>query len=95
MEWISTALGDALETAPAALDVSVLVHVTSRRGGTADRPRSVSPLSMVSMIEFPAVQVVGGRPDFSTLLREEAEGTTGRMSVTGAFLGGRHVQELC
>ncbi|EMD32363.1 hypothetical protein CERSUDRAFT_118730 [Gelatoporia subvermispora B] len=93
MEWISTALGDALEAAPPELDVSVMVHITSRPGGTSGRPRSVSPMSMISMIEFPSVQVVGGRPDFQVLLKEEAETTSGRMSVT--VCGSQAIARAC
>jgi len=94
MEWISRALGDALETAPASLDISVLVHVTARSSLAGHgRPGSISPLSMISMIEFPSVQVVSGRPDFQTLLREEAEGTVGRMSVT--VCGSQAIARAC
>ncbi|OCH91755.1 iron reductase [Obba rivulosa] len=93
MEWISTALGDALEAAPSSLDISVLVHITARSSTSDGRPRSISPLSMISMIEFPSVQVVSGRPDFEILLKEEAEVTSGRMSVT--VCGSQAIASAC
>jgi len=83
--WISETLASALKTVPSTLSISIRIFVTSRGPASAVRQRD-------DLFPYPgtdegfgrsAVHVTeGSRPDFRTLLQEQADLTTGRMSVS-------------
>ena len=39
-----------------------------------------------SILSFPSVKVEEGRPDLTTIMREEVEVATGRMAISGEWL---------
>ncbi len=98
MEWISDALSKALELAPSNVEINIRVFVTAQNAQPLTNEGSwtedesihssegVSPVTKTkpsSLLSFPAVQLAHGRPDLSSMLREEVEANTGRLSVTG------------
>lgn len=101
MEWISHALSKALELAPSNVEISIRIFVTAQNAESLAREGSwaedesihssegASPAAKTkpsSLLSFPAVQLAHGRPDLSSMLREEVEANTGRLSVTGTCL---------
>ncbi|OSC98884.1 iron reductase [Trametes coccinea BRFM310] len=97
MEWISKVLVKALSLAPADIDISVRIFITARSGQSLANATSLdddkesahssegtapSKSRPPSLLNFPVVQVAHGRPDLPSLLREEVEANTGRLSVT-------------
>ncbi|OSC98885.1 iron reductase [Trametes coccinea BRFM310] len=108
IDWISKTLGKALELAPAGIEISIRIFVTSGNGmtlyqtqtvGEDDSVGSISEGTAVgrsrppSLLDFSAVQVIQGRPDLSSILREEVEAADGRLSVT--VCGSQGVASAC
>ncbi|KAI0828502.1 iron reductase [Trametes gibbosa] len=108
IEWISQALSRALELAPATIDITVRIYVTSPNGQSVPRDSSwaeeeslhssenASPATKTrpsSLLNFQAVQVSSGRPDLTALLHEQIEGTSGRLSVT--VCGSQGIARAC
>ncbi|CDO76208.1 hypothetical protein BN946_scf184819.g8 [Trametes cinnabarina] len=99
VDWISHTLGKALGLAPAGIDISIRIFVTSGNGaalhqsqalGEDDSVKSVSEGTVVgksrppSLLDYPAVQMTNGRPELAAILQEEVDASDGRLSVTGA-----------
>jgi hypothetical protein len=96
--WISDTLTEALKLAPATLSISIRIFITrsdalstvrqwddNSESHESDSEKEKS--RPTSLLEDPAVNVTGGfRPDFNTLLQEEADTANGRMSVSGMSL---------
>ncbi|KAI0710554.1 ferric reductase NAD binding domain-containing protein [Earliella scabrosa] len=54
---------------------------------------SIRKIRPWSLLDFPAVQVVQGRPDLPALLKEEIDASTGRLSVT--VCGSQGIARVC
>ncbi len=99
LDWISEALGNALEVAPEKLDISVRIFMTGRARMPDQTPlmsedddeNSSSDEMMMTptmeahrpLLSFAAVQLTHGRPELGKLLKDEVSNTAGRISVTG------------
>lgn len=93
--WISDTLLKAIELAPPSLKVDIRIYVTGRAvtRGSSDDGESISSGSdsekkeeLANVLAHSSVSLFERRPDIGTILREEAEGTNGRMSVTGEYI---------
>lgn len=93
LAWISDTLLKAIQLAPASLKVDVRIFVTggsitgsfdgeSMSSGTESQKKD----NISDLLAHSAVTLCEGRPDISTILREEAESTSGRMSVSGEYI---------
>ncbi|OJT05986.1 Ferric/cupric reductase transmembrane component 2 [Trametes pubescens] len=107
IEWVSKALTEALELAPAGLDISIRLFVTS--GSTpglvpadswneddsvhSSEGTATGKSRPSSLLNFSAVQVSQGRPDLPALLRAEVDANVGRLSVT--VCGSQGVARAC
>lgn len=79
------------------MKVDIRIYVTGADGAASRLPRSASfdddsinagsehekKNNLTSVLTHSSVTVTEGRPDLSLLLRQEAETSTGRMSVSG------------
>ncbi|KAI9057704.1 iron reductase [Trametes sanguinea] len=108
IDWISKTLGKALELAPSGIEISIRIFVTSGNGkalyqtqtaGEDDSVGSISEGTAVgqsrppSLLDFSAVQVTQGRPDLSSILREEVAVNSGCLSVT--VCGSQAIASAC
>ncbi|KAF7985874.1 hypothetical protein HWV62_43742 [Athelia sp. TMB] len=96
LAWVSDTLLKAAQLAPSSLQVEIRIYVTSANGSASEMSRSGSrgedslnggsdrekQDDLSKILAHPAVKVAEGRPDLGVLLREEAEATSGRMSVS-------------
>jgi len=96
LAWVSDTLLEAAQLAPSSLKVKIRIYATgvnrsipkmSRSGsfdddsmnGESDNEKKDS---LSNVLAHPSVSVTEGRPDIASLLRQEAEGTSERMSVS-------------
>ncbi|KAI0644003.1 iron reductase [Trametes meyenii] len=107
IEWVSKALTKALELAPANIDLSVRIFVTSGSAPALGREGSwnedesshssegspVEKTKPSSLFNFPSVQVALGRPNLAAFLQHEVEINTGRLSVT--VCGSQGISRAC
>ncbi len=97
VDWVSKALTKALELAPTGLEIAIRIYITSQTSDQAEDKAWKEDDSIhsadgtlvrrsrpSSLFDFPAVQVIQGRPDIGALLQDEIDNGAGRLSVTGA-----------
>ncbi|KAH9855455.1 iron reductase [Lenzites betulinus] len=107
IDWIAKALTEALELAPADLEISIRLFVTSGSApGNApertwndddsvhsDEGTAIGKSRPSSLLNFSSVQVTEGRPDLPALLRDKVEASAGRVSVT--VCGSQGIARAC
>ncbi|KAI0367300.1 iron reductase [Pilatotrama ljubarskyi] len=109
IEWISKALSKALQLAPSKVEIFIRIFVTSGSGSGAplaqgrswneddsihsSNDTAVGKSRPPSLLNLSTVQVTQGRPDLGSLLREEVETNTGRLSVT--VCGSQGIARAC
>ncbi|KAI0633270.1 ferric reductase NAD binding domain-containing protein [Trametes polyzona] len=106
LDWVSKAMGDALQYAPDHLDVSVRIFVTGRaripepslqfQGDDTSYSGSVATTldGDRPLQSFAAVQIMQGRPELAKLLGQEVSAVAGgRISVT--VCGSQEIAKAC
>ena len=100
VQWVKEALMKAVRLAPPSLTISLRIFITSlsTAGSELSDPtlcenKSTSETIMTGKDSFsplsslPGAKMEYGRPNLDALLKEEISSTSGRMSVSGKYLG--------
>ncbi|KAG2095879.1 FAD-binding domain-containing protein, partial [Suillus discolor] len=84
VQWIEEALINAVQLAPPSLAISIRIFITASSSNTKAIPeRTVVRKNSLSLsfLSLRGVRTENGRADLDTLLKEEVDVTSGRMSV--------------
>lgn len=94
--WISNTVLRAVQLAPPSLKIDIRIFVTGGSITTSNLNFDGESISSGSesgkkdnisdLLAHSSVTLTEGRPNIANILREEAEGTNGRMSVSGEYI---------